>query len=67
MVASLNKIEKPISGMCQFTLPWEDPSAEYDEEMMDEDEDSYTNNESDDFLSDVSEEFLEEISMLSES
>jgi DNA-directed RNA polymerase II subunit RPB9 len=65
MVASLNKITKPISGMCQFTLPWEDPYAEYDEEMMDED--SYTNNESDDFLSDVSEEFLEEISMLSDS
>jgi len=65
MVASLNKINKPISGMCQFTLPWEDPYAEYDEEMMDED--SYTNNESDDYLSDVSEEFLEEISMLSDS
>ncbi|PTD09619.1 hypothetical protein HYE67_007765 [Fusarium culmorum] len=63
MVASLNKISQPITGMCQFTLPWEDPSADYDEEMMDEDSD-YAKTESDDFLSDVSEEFLEEISMI---
>lgn len=66
MVASLNKISQPITGMCQFTLPWEDPSADYDEEMMDEDSD-YAKTESDDFLSDASEEFLEEISMMSDS
>jgi DNA-directed RNA polymerase II subunit RPB9 len=66
MVASFNKISLPITGMCQFTLPWEDPFAEYDEEMMDEDSDD-NKTESDDFFSDASEEFLDDISMVSES
>ncbi|KAF4950712.1 hypothetical protein FGADI_7986 [Fusarium gaditjirri] len=64
MVVSNEKVSQPITGMCQFTLPWEDPFADYDEEMMDEDYDD-TRTESDDFLSDASEEFLEEISMCS--
>ncbi|KAG8357514.1 hypothetical protein FVEN_g4913 [Fusarium venenatum] len=52
MVASLNKISQPITGMCQFTLPWEDPFTAYDEEMMDEDSDD-AKTESDDFFSDL--------------
>lgn len=66
MVVSNEKVSQPITGMCQFTLPWEDPFADYDEEMMDEDYDD-TRTESDDFLSDASEEFLEEISMCCDS
>ncbi|KAF4977037.1 hypothetical protein FZEAL_6399 [Fusarium zealandicum] len=56
LVVTLTKgVNQPSRGMCQFTLPWgdEDPFAEYDEEMMDDESEATKT----DCLSDTSEEF----------
>ncbi|KAF5021278.1 hypothetical protein F66182_6676 [Fusarium sp. NRRL 66182] len=64
-VVSLNNdVSQPITGMCQFTLPWEDPFSEYDEEMMDED---FEDESQSDDHSDVSEDFLDDLAMTSAS
>ncbi|KAF4456726.1 DNA-directed RNA polymerase II chain RPB9 [Fusarium albosuccineum] len=62
MVATLTKDVKESSPvMCQFTLPWEDPFADYDEEMMDDGSESNQTDEG--FFSETSDEFWDDDTM----
>ncbi|KAL2693572.1 hypothetical protein Neosp_000132 [[Neocosmospora] mangrovei] len=63
VVTVRENVKRSVTGMCQFTLPWEnedaDPFSEYDEEMMSEECDLKTDPE--DSCSDTSEEFCDSL------